>query len=390
MVLVRTLTHHDIDRAADLTVRAFGGDDSMRERVRLAYLHCPAMPLDLGYGVEVDGELVAKWQLLDLRVRLDDVVLPVVGSHALVVDPRFDGQGLVHAMLQAGHGHVTARGYLLMLGLAQRGGLYAAMGGAPVCAEYEWSFDPLTVAPEHTHAWRAATDADVPLLVELRNRAEEGRNLSLVRTEELWPWLDRRPKDLFVSDGGYVGVRFSEDAVEVRELGYRDPSFVHAALDLLTKIARERGAKRVFGHLPADHPLALASRTSGARVVTTYARRAGLMAGIVAVDPFVRTLVPILEKRLRRGPCAEVSVDLRLVVDGREHAVFLRGESARAARATISLSGGALVQLAFGYLGLRAFSLTEPEAFEGDADARAALETVFTEGHPFLAHTDRF
>lgn len=390
MVLVRTLTPNDIDRAVELTVRAFGGDDSMRERARLAYRHCPAMPLDLAYGVEADGELVAKWQLLDLRVQLDDVVLPVVGSHALVVDPRFDGQGLVQAMVRAGHEHVAARGYTLMLGLAQRGGIYAAMGGVPVCAEYEWAFDPLSFAPENTHAWRAATDADVPLLVELRNRAEEGRNLSLVRTTELWPWLDRRPNDLFVSEGGYVGVRFSEDAVEVRELGFRDPSFVLAALDLLTNLARERGAKRVFGHFPPDHPLVLVSRPFDASVVVTHSRRAGVMAGIVAVDPFLRALVPVLERRLRAGRSAEMSVELTLALDGREHRVFLRGEGPLAVRAKLSMSGGTLVQLAFGTRGLRALTLSEPHAFEGDADALAALETVFTEGHPFLAHTDRF
>jgi GNAT superfamily N-acetyltransferase len=388
MVTVRPLRSEDIEQAAVLTAQGFGGADyeGTRRLTELAYTHCPFMPLELGFCAEVAGKIVAKWQGLDLTVRLGEARFRTLGGHALVVDPAYRGKGLPELILSSVADQVRAMGRELLLGFAQRGSAYAVMGAATVCADYEWTVDGLSLPVARDDRFRELRDEDVPLVIELYNRAAAQRGLGLVRSVEQWPWLTRRPPRVLVCEQGYLGLRESSDALEVRELGFLEPGFARLALEKLGSLARERGVRRVFGHVPIDHPLVEHSRGYGADVRVTYPKRAGAMAGLIRPDLFLAALKPELEARLGRSALADCSLSLELVIDGAAHSLLVRGEGARVLSSRLALSGGELAQLAFGYRSVRSLPL---EA-RLDPALLALLEAVFPPAEPFFWHTDRF
>jgi hypothetical protein len=146
--------------------------------------------------------------------------------------------------------------------------------------------------------------------------------------------------------------------------------------------------------VPSDHGLVLASATYGATVSVRYARASGCMAGTAGAERFLSRLQPELERRLQGSRFESVRVVLSMQVDGHTWSLELGAPGARAQTLTMQLPGGALVQMACGYLPPRtilAAAATEhghaPPRY--DAAQLALLEVLFAQPVPFMWLTDR-
>jgi hypothetical protein len=351
------------------------------------------MPPTLCWGVEIAGHLVAKWQLLDLSARVGAARLRVAGAHAVAVHHDYDGQNLVVELSQRARAEVEALDFDLMFGFAQRGALYATLGAVPFCADYEWSCDALRLPLGEADAFREFEGRDVPELVRLFNAAQAERPASLLRSVADWPGLLRKPPRIRVGEGGYLGLRDNEDALELREAGFESPRFALRALRELSRLARARGVRRVHGHLPPDHPIVQASIPYGAQVSIRYEKRAGAMAGVLRVASFLRHMQPEFEARWARSACADRELRLTLTIDGAPHEIELSPGGARPKALALSLTPAALLQLVVGYRTpsavLAAGEGGDPALLD-DRDARACLDALFPPAHPFVSHTDRW
>jgi hypothetical protein len=399
MVHVRRLGASDVDAIAELTGHAFGGADPAAAAAlqKFANQACPFMPPDLCWGVEENGRLLAKWQLLDLTASIGEARLRVAGAHAVAVHRDHHGQHLIEELFRRARHEVEELGFEIILGFAQRGALYHLLGAVPVCAEYEWSCDALKLPQASREGFRE--QAEPRELVRLYNLAQGGRPLSLLRSAELWPWLLRKPSQFLLGPGGYLGLRQHADALEVRELGFEHAGFAEHALRLLSTLAREHGIRRIHGHLPMDHPLVQASLPFGAEVSVRYEKRAGAMGGVVHIGRFLDRIQLELERRWSLSAHAGFTLALELQLEDRSHTLELGAGAGRARKLRLALSSSALLQLVLGYL--RPAALLNALAYEGpfqerarsllsDRDALSLLEALFPAAHPFVSHTDRW
>jgi hypothetical protein len=399
VVQVRRLGTRDIDAIAELTAHAFGGADpeSVRALQKAANQLCPFMPADLCWGVEIGGRLVAKWQLIDMTARIGQARFRLAGAHAVAVHRDHAGQSLIGELMQRARREVEGLGFELIVGFAQRGALYTALGGVPFCAEYEWSCDALKLPTAEDCVWRDFQDADLPELVRLYNAAQAGRSGSLVRSAVQWPWLLRKPPRVLMGAGGYLGLRENSESLELREAGFDAPGFAEAALRGLSTLARRKGLRRIHGHLPLDHPIVQASIPYGAELALRYEKRAGAMGGIVHVANFLRRLQPELLARWSRSVFAGRALTLSLAIDGDAHELEFDAGGTRSQAILLSLPASALLQLAMGYrsataalASLAADGSSTANALLGDQVALGMLEVLFPAAHPFISHTDRW
>lgn len=400
MFTVRRLGREDVDAMARLTADAFGGAerDTAFELARLASLHCAFARPELCWGAEVDGKLVGKWQLLDLTARVGRARLRVAGAHTVVVLPEHNGQGLVQAILEQGRTAVEELGFQVMLGFAQRGALYAALGGVPVAADYHVTVDAQKLPSLPYDPFREHTESDLPRIIGLYNASQAQRSLSLVRSIDQWPWLLRRPPMVWIADEGYLGVRDDDSSVELRELGGSEPEFVELALRKLGALARARGVREVRGHFPIDHPFTQACMAYGADVRIEVPKRSGCMGGIIQRDSLLTMLVPELTARLEAYDASQC-VELTLPSEDLSQVFRCELGDGTPRPLTLRVPDGALLQLLFGYRSVRSVlgGLCYDEAYAEDsrrllADSRALalLDSLFPSGHPFISHTDRW
>ena len=398
MIQVRRLGPADIDAIAELTGHAFGGTDPTTASAlqRAASMACPFMPPTLCWGMEKDGRLIAKWQLLDLTMRIGQARLRVAGAHTVAVHRDHQGEQRIEELFRRGRSEGEELGFELILGFAQRGSLYQQLGAVPVCADYTWSCDALKLPTGSLAGFHERSEPSE--LVRLYNLAHESRPLSLVRSVELWPWLLRKPPRILVGPGGYLGLREAPDALEVRELGHGHPAFAESALRALSTLARERGIRRIHGHLPPDHPLVRASIPYGAELTQRHEKRAGAMGGIVHVGRFLDRMAPELERRLAHSEHAGDSLVLDLTIDGRPHTLELGAGGVRTKTLRLDLPAALLLQLTVGYrsplslLSALSHDASSSDAARllGDRASMSLLDALFPPAHPFVSHTDRW
>ncbi len=392
MLEIRTLRESDVDAVADLNARVFGkeGDrDEIRELTRAAHRHCPFVRPELCWVAEVDGRIVMQAQLLDLEVRLAGAVVRTGGLQGVVAEPEYRGRGFPLQMYAVGLPQALALGFELFLGFAQRGALYQRFGGgAPVMPDFELGLDVAGVEKLARDRFEPMKEPDLDAMLAHYARANARRSGSLVRTRELWPWLVRRPPLVLMHPEGYLGYRFAEDAVEVRELGGSSEAFYDESLRKLAALARERGLRLVRGHVPPDDPLVARAAVAGCEHRAIFARRSGCLARVARAAPLLEKLAPELEARLRGSALVGARLHLSIDCEGERWSRSLGPAGGAERHVKLSLPAGALTQLLFGYLPPR--QVLFAHGVSADPASLEALEVLFPRGWPFMWHGDRF
>jgi hypothetical protein len=400
MLTVRRMTPDDIDAAADLTARVFADDSEEQEGMfalmRAAYRNCPFIPPDLCWiGVE-DERLVVKWQLLDFQMRIAGTVVPIAGIQGVVAEPDANHKGYAIQASIAALKDIGELDFDMLVGFAQRGGLYAKIGAVPVAAEYDLELDARAIPRlrvDPFHEWNEL--AELPALVDHYNASNAERTGPLVRTEALWPWLVRKPPVVHMSDAGYIGVRYNEDELEIREIAGQGEAFHEAALYKLADLARERGVRRIRGAVPADHPLVAAALHYGARITTHYTKRSGCISLCNAPLRLLGRIQGALDTRLQGSRHHNVHLDLGVRCGEEEIRLAINADARSGKKIDIELEHGAIQQMCMGYKPVRTL-LLEHARETGSAlpvledESLDILETLFPQGHPFMWQTDRY
>lgn len=401
MTIVRTITRDEVDGVAELTARIFGNDDDrddIHNMMRFAMLECPFIPPELCWVADVDGRIVAKWQVLDFQLRIGTTPIRVGGIQGVVAEPDENHKGYAKQIAIEAIPQLAEMGFDFLLGFAQRGGFYRRIGAVPVMAEYELELDARQIPRLRDDPFRDYTEEDLPQLVELFNAGNAGRAGTTVRTEALWPWLVRKAPDHYICDDGYIGVRQNESDLEIREIAGTSQHFAELAIRKLGHIAREQGVRKIRGAVPADHPLVTAGIPYGASIEAQYTKKSGCIA--LPTNP-LRTLGVIvgeLEERLAHSVHRGLAVDLCVRCEGDEARFSLGAGGSQTRKLDVSFSRGGLTQLIFGYRSVESVLVEEAVQDSGSA-ARPALpsaeelsllDTLLPQGHPFMWQTDRY
>lgn len=392
---VRTLTEDDIEAVADLTARVFADPDErpgVYALTRAAYQSCPYMPLSLCFGAFLGDRLAAKWQVLDFRAHVAGTVQKMAGIQAVVADPELNFRGYPELVAHNGVPTAVAQGFTFALGFAQRGGLYTRVGAVPVEADYELHLDARTIPPlpeAEDPFGPFDEERDLDALLGFYNDENRERSGTLVRTRALWPWILRKPPEIWMSPDGYLGVRVNEASLEVREVAGRDDAFYDRALRKLAAHARTLGMRHLMGHIPPDHPFAEMARRYGAEIRIEVPKRSGCVSLLMDPQGLLDRLAPALAGRLERAGLDTGSLELVFEAPGGPFTLRLCEGATGAGRGLrLAVPAGAILQLCFGFRSVR--SIAQEHDLALDPADRRLLEAVFPASHPFTFHTDRY
>ncbi len=388
MTAVRTIDLKDVEAVADLTARVFGKSGEyaeIYEMTKAAYGRCPYMKPEHCWVVDVDGRIVAKWQLLDLTLRVGSAEISVGGAQALAAEPDENGKGYPRLLVREGLPQAIAAGFDVILGFAQRGAFYRRLGAVPVMAEYELSLDPEKIPRLHDDPFEELREENVDTIVDQYNRSNARRTGTVVRTVEYWHWMVRRAPAVFTGPQGYFGVRFKPALLELREVAGDTRAFCDLVLRKLGEMARAEGCSRIRACLPPDHPLAEVGQRYACEMQVRYPDRSGCLALMINEESFLRKIQPELERRLSGSCFGDARVEFRV---GSDHSLRLNPGGARRATLDLDLSSASLLQLAFGYRPVGV--VLAQEGIRLDRFSRQLLEALFPQGHPFMWLSDRF
>ena len=350
--------------------------------------------MDLCWIAEEEGQVLAKWQILDFVIRVAGVDIRAGGVQAVVAEPSQRGRGPALGIVPATYAEVVADGFDIVFGFAQRGAFYERLGGAVVMANYTLRVERRRIPRLRTDPFSTLvphTESDVERVFDYYGRSNAERTGSMVRTVKHWGWMPRRPTNILIAPDGYVGYRMQPDAVEIREIAGDTVEFYDTALRRLGAIAEAAGVDEVRGPVPIDHPFAEVCASYGSNVKVEYPAHSGGMAMIVNVESFVRKLAPAFERRLAESRFRDTHVQFSLRCDDAELMVDLNPSGPNERKLELALSRSALLRLAFGYLSVETVLATESIASRslGD-DGLRVLEVLFPKGHPFMWEPDRF
>ena len=397
MLTVRTLRPDEADAAADLTARIFADPEereAMRRLLLAAYADCPFMRPENCLVGEIDGKLVTKWQLLNFDIRMAGTVVPMCGVQGVAAEPDENHKGYARKVAEGNLPRLADLGFDFALGFAQRGAMYLRMGAVPVMADYTVTLDAYKIAKLESDPFREFDPlGDVPSLIDHYNQANARATGPLVRSEALWPWLVRKPPTIHVCPDGYIGVRYDDEFIEIREIVGTGPDFYEAALGKLALLARERGVRRIHGPLPPDHPFCTAAIRYGAEFEASYTRKSGCLALPLAPLRLIHRLFGALEERLQDSRHHDTQATLTLECNGETQSMDLNQNGRRTQPLALSFSAGGWLQLAFGYRSIESLMQEEWSATqraEWKQQDRDLAATLFPLGRPFMGHPDRY
>ena len=396
MATVRLMTPDDIDAVSDLTARVFGDPEDYETTagiLKSAYRECPFMPPDLCWVGEDAGRIVVKWQILDLEMLVAGVPIRMGGIQAVAAEPDANHKGYAKKVALAALPQIKDRGFDFVLGFAKRGAFYRRLGAVVVAAEHEIEIEVAGIPRLRDDIFRPWVEQqDLDTVIQMYNQFQSTATGPLVRSTELWPWLLRRTHTIFICPEGYIGIIESPGEIEVREVIGQGQAFHEAALRKLGEIARERGLRRIRAVLPPDHPLVHCMMAYGFKMQTDYSRKAGCIGLALAPVRLIERLQEVLDSRLAHSAHSDTSVELSL--QGPEERARMRlnesGQSLK--KISLTMSSGALLQLALGHLSIATILEQDSSASLEPADTETLeiISTIFPLGHPFMPHADRY
>ena len=396
MATVRIMTPEDIDAVSDLTARIFGAAENYDitfNMLKDAYHQCPFMPPDLCWVGEHEGRIVAKWQILDFQMRVAGVPIRMAGIQAVAAEPDANHKGYAKQVALVALPQIKERGFDFVVGFAKRGAFYRRLGAVVVAADYQIEIEVAGIPHLREDIFRPwDEEQDLGTIIKMHNDGHTRATGPLVRSTELWPWLLRRARTIFICDQGYIGLLESPGQIEVLEVIGQGPGFYEAALRKIGEVARRAGVRRISAVLPPNHPLVEFMMPYGLSLRTEYTRKSGCIGLALAPVRLVGRLREVLNSRLASSSHSNTRVELHLSGPEESERISLneRGHSLR--KLSLNLPAGALLQLALGHLSITTLLELNPTASQNPLDTEALdlLNTIFPIGHPFMPYADRY
>jgi predicted N-acetyltransferase YhbS len=326
LVLKTAASEADIERVAASDTRAFD-EKAIGEFCRTLFLHHPnTQPSDLIFVEdEKTGEVVSSLCLIPWEWQYEDVTLKA-GEMGIVgtVEP-YRRRGLIRAQAEYHNELLLDRGF----DLSQIQGIphfYRQFGyeyTLPLEGGYSIEIHQIPEPDgDGNFKCRPETEADLPVLKRLYDEASRNLAIHTSRDDAIWRYLSEHSSATITGYTGWVvedtdkeiigyfriqkyGFGRSLNVYEASEMSY---GAALAALRYMGKLAVEREKPNIRLILPANCVLIQVARHHGAHDLGTYAWQ----IHIPDMTRILRTIGPILERRLAESPFARLTEEIRI------------------------------------------------------------------------------
>jgi predicted N-acetyltransferase YhbS len=183
-VEIRTSRPEDLPQIEKLVVSRMDPSDGVDARLLMTD---PDAGCDW-VGVADDGRIVSTLTLMDETVTLAGLDIPAGQIEQVATDVEYEGRGLVRQLMGWAHDRSAERGHLLQF----------VMGVPYFYRQFGYTYSipikqtrPLVRKPEAVagHTIRRATEADIPVLNQLQDAAQQGADLRVGHGTPCWRWL---------------------------------------------------------------------------------------------------------------------------------------------------------------------------------------------------------
>jgi GNAT superfamily N-acetyltransferase len=380
----------ELEQVCRLTTRFLGGgEEELRFALMMrAYESCPFHRPEMCFLFEIDGEIAASFQGLELPMQVGNATVQAIGLQGLVVDPRFRNRGLATRLFAEARRVIVGRGLIDVAVGFGHPRLYDQVGATPVMGDTEATLDVKRVRGPRPKGFQPMEDGEVELLLDHYASSNQGRVGIIRRSPEYWAWLFRRPPSIRIRKDGYLGYEVREDGVILTEVGGEDAGFYHDAALELAALAREAGLPTIVAQVPPDHPFVEACFSFGVELRTVHHRTGWCMGEVTALGPFLEAIRPELERRQATGLPGSPGTRLRIRLNGEVEEMDLQVPGGETRELEIGLSRKLFTQLAFGYKGARTV-LSEAGCHPSESEL-LVLDALFPRGNPYIWKADRF
>lgn len=328
LILTCPGTHADIARLAAFNVMIHG-EDVLDGLTHAMILHYPHSRPEQWLTIEdpQTGQIVSALCLIPWRWRYEDVTLQagemgIVGTH-----PDYRGRGLIRTLVRRFNVLLDEGAYDLsqIEGIPYYYRQFRYEYALPL--DGGWQLEPRQVPDELLAAaqgftFRRATTGDIPQLECYYAQSVSDLAIHAQRDADIWRYqLDHTDAvsdgpeiwivvDPHGADAGYVriGTRGFGEGLIVNEASALTDRAAMAVLAFAKRLAQERGKPYIKLALADSNPLVSIARTWDARSEGRYAWQ------IRFPDParLLRTIAPVLERRIAASPFADLTQTLTL------------------------------------------------------------------------------
>ena len=326
LVLKTAGSEADIERVAAFDAKAFG-EKAIGEFCRTLFLHHPkTQPSDLIFVEDEEtGEIVSSLCLIPWEWHYEDVTLKA-GEMGIVgtLEP-YRRRGLIRAQAEYHRELLLDRGF----DLSQIQGIpyfYRQFGyeyTLPLEGGYSIEMHQIPEPDgDEDYKCRPETAADLSALKRLYDEASRNLAIHTSRDDAIWRYLSEHSSATITAYTGWVvedagkgitgyfriqkyGFGRSLNVYEASEMSYEAAL---AALRYMGRLAVEREKPNIRLILPANCVLTQVARHHGAHDLGTYAWQ----IHIPDVARILRTIGPVLERRLAESPFAGLTEEVRI------------------------------------------------------------------------------
>jgi len=392
----------DIERVAEFNGSIHG--QGVTEMTRNLFTHHPSKHVEDLIFVEdsQSGEVVSSLCLIPWTWRYGDVDIAAGEMGIVGTREGYRHRGLIRAQVALFKRRLEERGCLLshIQGIPYYYRQFGYEYALPLEGGVQLELRDVPAAPDAGITFQLATPDDVPTLMRLHDEAAQDLTICAVRDEQVWRYLlihtqeTEMAREIWLiqrADGetaGYLGVpehHFGEELVvnEVSRLGF-DAAL--AALRHLKTLALKREKPGIRLNLPAGCTLMRLARSLGARDLGTYAWQ----IHVPDVVALLRTLAPVLERRIAGSPFAGLTRDVRVRLY--RETIRLRFQEGRLSEvASLGFSGGEeisfpplqFIPLVLGYRTWEELHATYPDVRIAPA-WRLLVDTLFPKVAAFI------
>jgi len=323
LVLCTAADERDVERVAEFNGTIHGPE--VAAMTRNLFIHHPnTRGQDLIFIEDSSGKVVSSLCLIPWTWRYESVDIPAGEMGIVGTLEAYRRRGLIRIQVEIFKRRLRERGCLLsqIQGIPYYYRQFGYEYALPLEGGLGLETRHVPIPPDAPFTFRMATQDDLPTLMRLYNEAAQDLTIHTVRDEATWRYLlahtDRTETECeswLIQDAdervvGYMRLpkhHFGAELVvgEVSRLGFEAAL---AALHHLKKLAMERAKPGLRLNLPADCTLMQLARSLDGHDLGTYAWQ----VRVPDVTALLRTLTPVLERRVAGSPFAGLTRDVRL------------------------------------------------------------------------------
>jgi len=226
-------TPEDVHAVGDLTGKVFTGYFNLYKEYGRDIPSDPFYDREMTKVIEVDGKIVSHIGIVDRQIRIGSARLRMGGIGGVVTHPDYRKRNFARMLMNECIDFMRSRGFdvSMLFGIPN---FYPKFGYVTSLFNHSCTLRTEKVLSlKRRPRVEPLSEAHIPEIAPIYERATSSLNCSVVRTDEYWRWLSEK-------SGGPSGILLSgnEDRIRVQEAFIAEDR-INLAYDLLYAIARK-------------------------------------------------------------------------------------------------------------------------------------------------------